>query len=450
MRSRSFAKLALFRSGRAVAAAEKERALAEVETVITRLGSRGRSVLLSEPDPLRFALAFFALLDHGHSPIVLPPDPNPFQLTHLRASFRAAFTWTKAELLPPCDDGDPRADGAIAPDMTDAYGCLSSGTLGPPDLWLLGASGASANARAHAESLGIRATHTLLQSLPLHHSFGIVAYLFTALELGCALDFSPVFLTFRTLKKRPLEGAVLHTSPAQVRFLLREVDEAPPGLDILTVGAGLCDPHELEGLRARLSATKLFVTYGLTEAGPRVTTGRITDAPVTHGYVGRALRGIELSVRTDGGEMRSAGRGQLCVRSPSLARNVAPPLVTRDEVELSPNGDVVFLSRQNDLIKVGGISVYPKEVEAVARLHPDVVDGIVLKRPDPLYDEVFDLVVESATPNLDLRAFLQERLDRSQWPRRIVVVDELPRSPLGKIDRRRVLERIARSCCACG
>src|SRR5262249_21878586 len=148
------------------------------------------------------------------------------------------------------------------------------------------------------------------------------------------------------------------------------------------------------------------------------------------------------------GEIRDAGQGQLCIRCPSLAKNVASPLVTRDEVVLSPGGEVIFLSRLNDLIKVGGISVYPKEIEAGARLHPAVADCIVLRRPDPIYEEVFDLIVEgteSVTSEPEIRAFLQERLGRPQWPSRILVLDELPRSTLGKIDRHRVLEKIARS-----
>src|SRR5207248_2871285 len=125
------------------------------------------------------------------------------------------------------------------------------------------------------------------------------------------------FLTFRALAKRPdLHRGVLHVSPAQARFLLREGIPAPAGLDIVSVGAGLCDPDELARLADRLPGGRLFVTYGLTEAGPRVTTGRFRDPDSAHagrrGYVGRALPGVVLLVEPDdGGPPSTSGTGQL-------------------------------------------------------------------------------------------------------------------------------------------
>lgn len=425
MLARAFAQLPLFENGRAIAKDETARLLAESAQSATSSGAR-RAVLLHDANPLRFALRFFALLDAGHVPVVLPPDVGASAIERLQ----------------------PRADDALsAAGDGAAYGCSTSGTQGEPKLCFLGVEGARANARAHADSLGIGPRHTLLQSLPVHHAFGIVAYLFTALELGCALDFLPSLATFRGLARRSaLEGGVLHASPAHVRFLLREARDAPPGLALVSVGAGHCDPGDLARLRARLPAADLFVTYGLTEAGPRVTTGRVEDEP-RRGYVGRAIAGVELAVRVESGERRATGRGQLCVRSPSLKRNAAAEeltedgqfFLTRDTVDLSPEGDVFFLTRGDDLIKSGGVSVYPLEIEEVARRHPDVIDALVLKRTDPLYEEVFDLVVESAAASLELLPFLQEHLPTpTSWPRRVLVLPSLPRSALGKIDRRAV------------
>lgn len=436
-----FADLALSRDGVAISDEAKAVAAASVASRVQRLGGEPRVVLLSDPDPLTFALSFLTLLEAGHCPVPTAHDPSPVASARLREAHPGAFHWTGETLAAPTVAGQAERG---------TYGCLTSGTTGTPKLCLLSVEGALANARAHARSLGLAGKHTLLQSLPLHHSFGLVAYVFTPIVVRCALDFVTGFATFRTLGKRSLRDAALHVSPAQLRFMLKErAAPAPDGLAIVSVGGGLADPPELDALRQRVPAARVFVTYGLTEAGPRVLTGEVTG-PRPRGYLGRAIDGVALAVRADDGTLLASGEGHLCVATPSLKRNIEATersddgrfLVTRDRVVLTTEGEVTFLHRGGDLVKVGGVSVYPGEIEAIARTHPEVTDAVVLKRPDPLYEEVFDLVVESPRPDLDLSAFLQERLTVVQFPKRTFALTSLPRSALGKVDRTRLAQSI--------
>jgi acyl-CoA synthetase (AMP-forming)/AMP-acid ligase II len=451
-RAERFIARPLLSSGQPYDDRDKRRALAEARVEIAGLGDGQSLVFLAESDPLAFAVRFFALLDAGHCPVALPPDVGSYQLEQLRAGFRDRAAWWTAGEWSRAGDGSAAADAEPG-----NFGCLTSGTTAHARLCLLSAASAEANARAHAESLGIGAEHRLLQTLPLHHSFGLTCYLFASLELGCALDFSPAFLTLRALRKRTVDRAVLHTSPAQVRFMLREPDVGPIPLEILSVGGGLVHPRELAALQDRLPATRLFVTYGLTEAGPRVSSGRFeragTGASRRHGFIGRAIPGVTVGVQSERGELRSSGVGLLCVRSPSLKRYLAlderaadgESLLTRDWVELTPEGEIVFLCRRGDLVKVGGISVYPKEIEEVVRRHPDVTDCAVLARGDDVYEEVLDLFVESEVAGLDIDRFLRGKLTLAQWPRGIFVVPTLPRTALGKVDTVRLRQLVGAS-----
>jgi acyl-CoA synthetase (AMP-forming)/AMP-acid ligase II len=420
-----FAALDLRASGRPIPRDEVSRVASEIAARVSSIGPPGRQVLLVNESPLAFVLELLTLIDHGHCPVPIGADIHPTD----KASLAQALS-----------------GGSAAP---GTYACLTSGTTSSPRLRVLAVTGARANASSHARSLGIGEGNVLLQSLPLHHSFGIVAYVFTALETGCALDLNPTFLTFRALGKRPpFHDGVLHVSPAHARFLLRDHARAPEGVAVVSVGAGICAPAELDELARLASGAEIFVTYGLTEAGPRVTTGRVggesQGASARHGYVGRAIEGVELRVASEHGVART-GTGQLLVASPSLAKNLAPDeldedafLVTRDVVELTGSGEVVFLSRASDLLKVGGVSVYPRDVEDACRAHPAVHDCIVLRRSDPLYDDVFDLAVESTRPADSLVPELLERLTGVLRPKEILVFSSLPRTALGKIDRARL------------
>jgi acyl-CoA synthetase (AMP-forming)/AMP-acid ligase II len=411
-------------------------------SAVDRLGPRARSVLLLDRTPLSFAARYFALLDAGHRPIPLAPDTPRYQLDRLRRTVGGSVEWAGDAMT--AEDGEP------GPLSSGSYGCITSGTTSTPRLCVLTVDGALHNARAHARSLGLADNHTLLHNLPLHHSFGLIAYLFTPLVTGCAIDFSPVFLTLRSLGRRSLEGAALHMSPAQLRFMLRERGEMPPGLAIASVGSGLAQPGELSAFRSRAVETRLYVTYGLTEAGPRVATAHIhDDASLRSGMIGRPIDGVTASVVDDRGEQRTTGSGSLCIDSPSLMQNLdssmlAPDgrsLRTQDRVEILSSGELVFFGREDDLIKVGGVSVYAKDIEAIVRDHEAISDCIVMKRTDALYGEVFDLVVESRIPDLTLE--VADKLSVVQQAQRTVIVPELPRTALGKIDRPRLRELLA-------
>jgi acyl-CoA synthetase (AMP-forming)/AMP-acid ligase II len=124
--------------------------------------------------------------------------------------------------------------------------------------------------------------------------------------------------------------------------------------------------------------------------------------------------------------------------------------VPGDHAELAADGAIRFLGRRSGVINTGGEKVHPQEVEDVLLAHPDVTDCAVVGVPDPTWGEcVAAVVATSATPaERELQDWVRHTLAGYKVPRRIVLVDRLPRTPTGKLEvarARRLVERGAES-----
>jgi fatty-acyl-CoA synthase len=112
-------------------------------------------------------------------------------------------------------------------------------------------------------------------------------------------------------------------------------------------------------------------------------------------------------------------------------------LRTKDVAERDDEGFYRIVGRLEELVISGGETVYPAELEEVLHAHPDVVEAAVVGVPDERWGEVcaaFVVLREGATADgEDLRDHCRERLARFKVPRTVTVVDELPRSSLGKV-----------------
>jgi O-succinylbenzoic acid--CoA ligase len=171
-------------------------------------------------------------------------------------------------------------------------------------------------------------------------------------------------------------------------------------------------------------------TYGLTESGGGVVYDR------------RPLPGVDVEARD----------GELWLRSPTLARGLRQPdgavvdrrvdgwLPTGDAGRIDPDGTVHVVGRVDDMIVTGGENVWPDPVERALLTHPGVAEVAVAGRPDPEWGQIVVAWIVPAPaadlPSLDaLRDHVGSVLPRHAAPRRLVLVDALPRTALGKISR---------------
>jgi acyl-CoA synthetase (AMP-forming)/AMP-acid ligase II len=215
-------------------------------------------------------------------------------------------------------------------------------------------------------------------------------------------------------------------------------------------GTSATPPELLRAIKDALPHTVTRVFYGSTEAGPSVQLGDV-DLFRKPGSVGVAQPAVEV---------RLADNGEVCVRSPFLMEGyfenpdaTAAALQdgwyhTGDLGALDGEGYLSIVGRARDVIRSGGETIAPVEVEHVLAAHPDVDEVAVVGLPDAEWGEVVAavLVLRPGAPAPDvvaLREFCTGRLAPAKQPRRVTIVDSLPRTPAtGQVQRTLIVERI--------
>lgn len=323
------------------------------------------------------------------------------------------------------DDATTRPLAGRARDPQPSVHVFTSGTTaearGVPLPWRL----LDSSAAAVADAVDLRPDDVWACPLPLAHVAGL-GVLLRCWRTGAV----PLLLSepgSETLADA-LAGAT-HASLV-ARTLARLLDEVPrrplsTSLRCVMVGGGRTDPDLVR--RARSAGIPAVTTYGLTEAGSTVALQRLDGPPTAPGDAGWALPHVTL---------RLDDAGQLRVRPEGL-----PEVGTGDFARLEPDGRLVVLDRRADRIVSGGENVSPAEVEDVLDRCPGVAETCVVGLSDPAWGQRLAAVVRwSGAPDPPLLdSWARRHLAPWQRPKeQHRRSDPLPRSPLGKLLRRRV------------
>jgi acyl-CoA synthetase (AMP-forming)/AMP-acid ligase II len=248
----------------------------------------------------------------------------------------------------------------------------------------------------------------------------------------------------------------------QLALLLRQPDFDEHDLSAvktIVMGGALSPPALVREARERIGAA-YSIRYSSTESGG-VGTATAFDADDDEALftVGRPRPGVEVEIRDEDDRPLAPGEiGEICFRSPTQLRGYwrdpdATAATIRDGWVHS--GDLGFVDsagclrlagRAKEMYIRGGYNVYPLEVEAVLASHPDVAEVVITPRPDPVMGEIGVAVVvardRSAPPTLaDLRAYAGERLSAHKLPEDLRLVDQVPLTPMQKVDRRALADR---------
>ena len=313
---------------------------------------------------------------------------------------------------------------------------MTSGTSGEPKPVHLTADNHEASARASAKRLGIEQDDRWLCCLPLDHVGGL-SILIRSVIYATAAVIEPRFETDRVAE---LIGAGEVTIVSLVPTQLVRLLDAEAPLDrprLLLVGGGPLPDDVLEEALGR--GATVVQTYGLTEACSQVCTLGPEEARERAGSAGRPLEVTEVRIEA----------GEILVRGPTVAPGAAGAdgwLHTGDLGRLDDDGFLWVEGRRDDLVVTGGENVRPERVEAVMREHPAVADVAVAGREDREWGQaVVAFVVPGPSAEPDeaaLIAHARERLARHEVPKRVVLVEELPRTASGKLLRRELIARL--------
>lgn len=229
----------------------------------------------------------------------------------------------------------------------------------------------------------------------------------------------------------------------------------------IAVSGAMALPHELVVPFEAASGGYLVEGYGLSECSPVLMVNPVAEGRVP-GTVGLPLPDTECRVVDPDDpaiDVAPGDRGELLVRGPQVfsgyygrpdetaAVFVDDWFRTGDIVTIDERGFVRIVDRIKELIITGGFNVAPTEVEHALRQHPQVEDVAVVGLPSDHSGEdvVAAIVLADGVSEIDteaLRTFCRDHLTPYKVPRRIIVIDELPRNLIGKVLRRQVKERL--------
>ncbi len=351
------------------------------------------------------------------------------------------------------------------PDLPPAApaACLyTSGTEGRPK----GAVLTHRNLVALFESMGrvltMRPEDRYLCTLPLFHSFAEAVLLLLPAGTGGRVTIRDRFVPAEVLELIASERITLLAAvPSMYRALLMAVERGAPhdfsSLEFPVSGGAALGVDLYEKFR-RATGLSIIEGYGPTECSPVVSVNppRGGGKP---GTVGLPLPGVGVEIWSETGEPLGPGQvGEIVVygetvmqgywNRPEETRQVIRDghFLTGDLGTLDEDGYLTIVDRKKDLILVGGLNVYPSEVEQVLSGHPEVQEAVVVGAPDDVKGEsVHAFVVRQPGSNLDARAlgvFVRERLAAYKRPRTYTFVDALPRNESGKVLRVKLREEI--------
>ena len=346
----------------------------------------------------------------------------------------------------------PRGAPPPMPDLTSespAAILYTSGTTGRPKGAVLDHGGLLAQARGAIEMWRWTSADVLVHALPLFHLHGLGMGLHgTLLSGGSAtlIHFSPQAVVAELTRSDELRGTMFFGVPAMYQRLLDWLEEHPTDLThvrLFVSGSAPLPPALFERCQ-RLLGQPPVERYGITEGGIVITNPY--DGPRQAGRVGIPFPGVEVRIG-DKDEVQLKG-GQVFKgywRNEAATKEAFTPdgfFMTGDVGEIGEDGTIAIRGRLKELIISGGFNVYPREVEIVLESHPAVLEVAVAGVPSEAWgEEVTAYVVPSKTQPLvpeELIAFARERLATYKCPRRVVVVESLPRNAMGKVERSRL------------
>jgi fatty-acyl-CoA synthase len=320
-------------------------------------------------------------------------------------------------------------------------------------------AGLLANIDIACEVQGIEASSRVLSVLPLFHVGGLCIQTLPALASGAAVRLQERFdpsAWLRDVAAWRADTSVL--VPAAMRALV----EHPlwPSTDLSSLrfvnsGSQIVPVALIEAFHAR--GVPVAQVYGCTESGPFSVALRPDEALAHVGQAGRAVPGVDLRlVDEQGAEVKAGEIGEILLRAPNLMRGYHPPgdhpagdrphagsglvdgwLATGDLARADAQGYLTVVGRRSDRIISGGENIDPAEIEQLAAAWPGVAEAVVLGVPDARWGEVPVLVLAAkagaAVDAAALAASFDGRLARFKQPRRIVLLEALPRTALGKV-----------------
>ncbi|HJQ46492.1 MAG TPA: class I adenylate-forming enzyme family protein [Amycolatopsis sp.] len=363
---------------------------------------------------------------------------------------------------------DAERAGVTLPEPADPRDChlilYTSGTTAAPKGAELTGAGILSNCRTMARTIGVGERDVFVAGSPIAHVAGMAMGVLLPLSLGARFVLLPAWNADAAIDLIEQERATFMSS-APV-FLADLVDRYEGGagaghrLSIYMAGGAAASPDLIR--RADALGIRASRIYGMTETAGVCSMARPDDPLELRATTeGQPPYGTEIQIVDELREPLAAGEtGEIRLRSPQLMLRYTDPVATENQIDaegwfypgdigvLDAEGWFQMIGRFKDIINRGGEKFSAQDIEHALMSHPDVEVAAVVGAPDERLGEVVAAFVQLA-PGVSWRgpevlvAHLEERqLAKAKWPVQWHVLDEVPRSSTGKIQKNRLVAHL--------
>ena len=309
---------------------------------------------------------------------------------------------------------------------------------------------------------GLTADQVMLVPGPLFH-LSYAGLSMAALCIGARIRIMPEFRADLALAELSDHCSFAFLVPSMTAMVEEEWRrQGQPPIDAFRFMISSGAPGPLSPTKAAMKMfhkAQITEAYGWTEGGWVTFEVKHPDTLLAHS-VGWPTFGNEVAVFNEAGEPCTVGEaGEVAVKSLTyfdgyLGRPQETQAIRHQGYVLSgdigiwqADGRLCIVDRKKDMIISGGENIYTAEVERIVHEHPDVLEAAVVGLPDKRWGEMVTAMVVprqgAAIDGADLEAFCRERLAGFKVPRRVEVVSELPRNPMGKVQKFRIVEELS-------
>ena len=332
----------------------------------------------------------------------------------------------------------------------------TSGTTARPKIVRLTNGNLSASARHIADSLALTPDDVCLNVMPLFHIHGLIAAVLSSLHAGASVCCTPGFNAFKFAEWVETVKPTWYTAvPTMHQAILMRVRSAPDraramGLRLIRSSSASLPPQVMLELES-VFGSPVIEAYGMTEAAHQMCANPLPPRVRKPGAVGLAA-GPEVAVMDDDGVILAQGAiGEVVIRGP----NVTPGydknpdanaraftdgwFRTGDQGRIDDEGYLFLTGRLKEQINRGGEKISPLEIDTVLLDHPALAQAVTFGIPhDKLGEEVGVVVVTRpgvTVTEQEIRDFAATRLAAFKVPRRVLVMDDVPKGATGKVQR---------------
>lgn len=427
----------------------------------------GEVVALLLPNSTSFVVGLFAAWRVGATVIPINPSLAPGEIAYQLQDSAATVVVTPPERVTviPADVDvitDLAAPGTTVEvperEPTDRELALliyTSGTTGRPKGVMLDHRNLDAMCRMMIETFELDSSAHSLLVLPLFHVNGIVVSVLSPLLAGgqatIAGRFDAESFFAQVERVRPTYFSGVPTIYAKLADLPGDVTPDTSSLQFAVCGAAPASVELLTTFEERYGVP-IVEGYGLSE-GTCASTANPLRGLRKPGTVGPALPGQSLRIVSPEGDERPRGEpGEVLVSGPNVMRGYLKRpeetaatitedgwLRTGDIGFVDDDGYLTLVDRAKDMLIRGGENIYPKEIENYVYQLPEIFEAAVIARPHPVLGEEPVLIVSlsrgARLSDDDIRRHLTATMSKIKIPAEILIVDSLPKNPVGKLDK---------------